>query len=123
MDCDVDMEEMVKKMIRDLRERVTNEVSEIGEFKIVYEQFPNPDKNLDITDIMLKVTKPSKIIEGHEHKRYLELVLYKLPSPYICESVVGRGSKADIIARLYDDNLPQLLVEKIIQMEREFDDI
>lgn len=117
------MEEMVKKMIRDLRERVTNEVPEIGEFKIVYEQFPNPDKNLDITDIMLKVTKPSKIIEGHEHKRYLELVLYKLPSPYICESVVGRGSKADIIARLYDDNLPQLLVEKIIQTEREFDDI
>ena len=113
------MEESVKKMIRDLRERVTDEVPEIGEFNIVYEQFPNPDKNLDITNIMLKVTKPPKSIKGHEHKRYLELVLYKLPSPYICESVVGHGSKADIIARLYDDNLSQLLLEKIIQMERD----
>ena len=114
------MEELVQKMIRDLRKRVANEVPDEGEFKIIYEEFPNPDKGLDITDIMLKVTKPPKCIEGHERKRYLELVLYKLPSPYICESIVGRGSKADIIAKLYEDNLPQYLFEKIHQMEKDF---
>lgn len=117
------MEESIMKMIRDLRARVPNEVPDVGEFKIVYEEFPNTDKGLDITDIMLKITKPPKSIEGHERKRYLELVLYKLPSPYICESIVGRGSKADIIAKLYEDNLPQYLFEKIHQMEKDFNDI
>ena len=117
------MEELVKKMVCDLRKRVANEVPDEGEFKIIYEEFPNTDKRLDITDIMLKITKPPKCIEGHARKRYLELVLYKLPSPYICESIVGRGSKADIIAKLDDANLPQLLIEKIIQMERDFKDI
>lgn len=109
-------------MIRDLRARVANEVPDEGEFKIVYEEFPNTDKGLDITDIMLKITKPPKDIERHERKRYLELVLYKLPSPYICEAVVGRGSKADIITKLYDDNLPQFLIEKIFKMERDLSD-
>lgn len=118
-----DMVESVQKMVRDLRTRAANEVPDEGEFKIVYEEFPNTDKGLDITDIMLKITKPPKGIEGHERKRYLELVLYKLPSPYICESVVGHGSKADIMAKLYDDNLPQLIIEKIIKMERDFNDI
>ena len=118
-----DMEELVKKMIRDLRERVANEVPDEGEFKIIYEEFPNTDKGLDITDVMLKITKPPKCIEGHECKRYLELVLYKVPSPYICESIIGHGSKADIVATLYDDHLPHLLIEKIIQMERDFNDI
>lgn len=117
-----DMEESVKKMIRDLRARAVSEVPDEGEFKIVYEEFPNTDKGLDITDIMLKITKPPKDIEGHERKRYLELVLYNLPSPYICESIVGRGSKADIIAKLSDDNLPQFLIEKIIKMERDLSD-
>lgn len=117
------MEELVKKMIRDLRERVANEVPDEGEFKIIYEEFPNTDKGLDITDVMLKITKPPICIEGHECKRYLELVLYKVPSPYICESIIGHGSKADIVATLYDDHLPHLLIEKIIQMERDFNDI
>lgn len=119
----LNLEESVKKMIRDLRERVANEVPDEGEFKIVYEQFPNPDKGLNVTDIMLKITKPPKNIVGHERKRYLELVLYRLPSPYICESVVGHGSKADIIAKLYDDNLSQIILEKIPKMARDLDDI
>ena len=43
------MVEFVQKMVRDLRTRAVNEVPDEGEFKIVYEEFSNTDKGLDIT--------------------------------------------------------------------------
>ena len=40
----------------------------------------------------------------------------------VCSSEKIR-EQADIIAKLYDDNLPQFILEKIPKMERDFDDI
>ena len=54
---------------------------------------------------MLKITKPPKEVEGHEKKRYLELVAYNLPSPYIAEKVIGHGTKEDILKKLKEDGL------------------
>ena len=117
------MDELIKKMVADLLTRAEREVPEYGDFKIVYEQFKNPDKDLTATDFMLKITKPPKTIEGHEKKRYLELVAYNLPSPYIAEKVIGHGNKEEILAKLKEDGLCEKIKEKLIQLSKELEDI
>ena len=119
---ELNMEMRVRKIIADLRKRVEKEVPEFGEFKIVYEEFANPDKNLDVTDIMLKVTKPPIYLEGNESERYLELVIYNT-SPYKNESVVGFGSKKDILERLDQENLVETIMERIPEMARNLNDL
>ncbi len=117
------MMNIIQKLILQLRERVPQEVPEAGEFDIVYERVSNPDRSLDVSDFMLKVTKPPKEIPGTERERYLEFVLYSRSSPYMCESVVGFGSKADILAKLHDPDLLPVLLKKIPEMERDLNDI
>ena len=116
------MDELIKKMVADLLARAEREVPEYGEFKIVHEEFKNPDKSLLATDFMLQVTKPPKNIEGHEKKRYLKLVAYNLPSPYIAEKVIGHGSKEDIIAKLKEGDLCGIIKEKLVQLSRDLED-
>lgn len=117
------MDELIKKMVADLLARAEREVPEYGDFKIVYEEFKNPDKSLFATDFMLKITKPPKEIEGHEKQRYLELVAYNVPSPYIAEKVIGRGNKEEILAQLKDNELCTKIKEKLIQLSRDLEDI
>lgn len=119
-----DMEKKVRELIADLRRRVVSEVPEFGEFEIVHEEFKNLDTSIEVTDIMLKVTKPPIGLEGNERERYLELVLYNLPTnPYKNESVVGFGLKKDILAKLDQEELVNTIMRKIPQMARDLNDI
>ena len=116
------METLIKKMIHDLREQVKEKVPEVGDFPIVYSQFVNPDKGMCVTDWMLKVTKPPKNIEPTERKRYLELVAYNLPSPYIAEKVLGSGRKADILMMLQnEDDLVRVIKDKMPNLARDLE--
>jgi len=118
------MEDLVRKMIRDLRAQVVEKVPEVGEFKVVYADFENTDKGYCVSHWMLKVTKPPKGIEGHERKRYLELVAYNLPSPYIAENVICHGDKQDILENLTDeDNLIVKILWKMPDLARDLEDI
>lgn len=109
-------------MIHELREQVKEHVPEVGDFPIVYSQFENPDKGMCVTDWMLKVTKPPKTIEPTERKRYLELVAYNLPSPYIAEKVLGFGGKSDILEMLLDeDNLVMTIKDKMPNLARDLE--
>ena len=117
------MDELIKKMVADLLARAEREVPEYGDFKIVYEEFKNPDKNLIATDFMLKITKPPKNVEGHEKKRYLELVAYNLPSPYIAEKLLEIGTKDKILAKLKENNLADIIKEKLIQLSKDLENI
>ena len=110
-------------MIAALRERVETEVPERGEFRVVSESFRNPDNRLNATDIKLKITKPPVNIEGHETRRYLELVMYNLPSPYICERVLAAGTRQEIMTALYDDHLVQKILDKLPIMEQDLQDV
>lgn len=110
---------LVQNMISELREKTERIVPEVGEFKIVYTEFHNPNPNLEVTDFILKVTKPPRSVTGHERRRYLEFVAYNVPSPYICEKVIAAGEKHEILAALDDTNLPQRLIDLIPQMERD----
>lgn len=118
------MKELIRKMICDLREQVVENVPEAGHFGIVHAEFKNPDKGMGVTDWMLKVTQPPKSLDEKEVERYLELVAYNLPSPYIAESVVGFGNKKDILKKLNDeDALIEVILEKMPKLARDLDDI
>lgn len=118
------MEELIRKMIRDLLEQIDEKVPEVGQFKIVYSDFKNPDKGMCVTDWMLKITQPPKSVDPTETERYLELVAYNLPSPYIAESVVGFGNKKDILKKLNDeDALIEVILNKMPKLARDLDDI
>lgn len=117
------MDELIKKMVDDLLARAEREVPEYGDFKIVYEEFKNPDKSMIATDFMLKITKPPKEIEGHEKQRYLELVAYNVPSPYIAEKIIGHGTKEDILNKLKEEDLCKVIKEKLIKLSRDLEDI
>ena len=118
------MEELILKMILDLREQVMEKVPEVGRFKIVYAAFKNPDKGYRVSDWMLKVTQPPNEIDPSESKRYLELVAYNLPSPYIAEKVIGSGLKQDILKLLQDETaLVANIRERIPALARDLEDV
>ena len=118
------MEELVRKMILDLREQVVEKVPEVGEFKIVYAQFENLDKAYRVTHWMLKVTQPPKKLDPTETERYLEFVACNRPSPYVAESVVGFGNKHTIMSVLLDeDTLIAKILEKMPNLARDLEDI
>lgn len=120
----VTMEEKIRKMIRDLRRQTEEIVPEVGRFGIVYSQFPNNDKGVIVTDWMLKVTQPPTNVDPSEKKRYLELVAYNLPSPYIAEKVLAHGEKQAILSALLDeDGLVAKIKEKMPQLARDLEDI
>lgn len=114
------MEELIRKMIADLRKQVAEKVPEVGEFPVVYERYENPDKSLDLSHIILKVSDVS--VKGSEDKRYLEIAVVNYPSPYGSESVVGYGTTQDILDRLQEEALANDIVKKIHKMERELED-
>lgn len=118
------MEEKIRQMIRDLRRQTEEIVPEVGRFGIVYSQFPNEDQCMIVTDWMLKVTQPPTNVDPSEKKRYLELVAYHLPSPYIAEKVLVHGEKQAILSALLDeDGLVAKIKEKMPQLARDLEDI
>lgn len=115
------LETSTKKIIKDLLARAEREVPEYGGFKLVYEEFKNPDKNLHATDFMLKISKPQGASD--EKLRFLEAVAYDLPKPYISERVLASGNKEDILKALQDKELEQKLVETFKTLSKNLEDI
>lgn len=105
------MEEHIQKMVKDLFKRAEREVPEYGDFKVVFEEFKNPDKSLCASDFLLKIVKPPKNIEGNEKLRNLELVAYKLPSPYMAERLLASGSKEEILKQLQSEDMLRKIKE------------
>lgn len=118
------MEELIRKMIRDLREQTIESVPEVGLFKMVYVGVENPDKGYRVTHWMLKVIPSPEEIDETLKKRYLELVAYNLPSPYIAEKVIRSGNKQDIVDALQDeDTLVAEISMKMPKLARDLEDI
>ena len=117
------MDDHIKKMVHDLFARAEREVPEYGDFKVVFEEFKNPDKSLCATDFMLKIVKPSKNIKDHEKIRNLELVAYKLPTPFMAERVIASGTKYDILKQLQDDKIFEKIKDGIKSLSYNLQDI
>lgn len=103
-------EEKIQKMVKNLLARAEREVPEYGDFKSVYEEFPNTDKSITATDFMLKINKP--LTKGSEKMRNLVAVAYDIPHPYKTEQTIVHGTKKEVLDALKSEDLPSKL-EKI----------
>ena len=115
------LESYTDKMVEKLFARAEREVPEYGAFKLVYEEFKNPDKNLKATDFMLKISKPENA--PNEKFRFLEAVAYDLPTPYIAQRVLASGDKAEILNALKDSNLKKELPQILKNLSEELENI
>ncbi len=104
------LEEKIQKTVKNLLARAEREVPEYGDFKSVYEEFPNTDKSITATDFMLKINKP--LTKGSEKMRNLIAVAYDIPHPYKTEQTLTHGTKQEILDALRSNDLPKKL-EKI----------
>ena len=113
------MKELLKKMIIGLRKQVDEKLPEEGEFPVVYEREDVSAMKIGLSHVILKVTPV--MAKGGEKERFLELGAVNHPFPYGAESVVGLGTKQDIIARLQDEALLEELVEKVKKLADDID--
>ena len=105
------MKELLQKMIVSLRKQVEEKVPEAGAFPVVYEREDVSAMMVGLSHLILKVSHVA--LPGSEDERFLELGAVNYPSPYGAETVVGYGKTKDILARLQDDTLLDVLIEKV----------
>lgn len=113
--------EEVQKMVQNLSARAEREVPEYGNFKEVFEIVPNKDKNARALGYALKIRKP--LIKGDEKLRGLEAVVYDSRSDYMCERVIAKGSKEDILKALQDKDLVNKLEVAYVELSKNLEDI
>ena len=105
------LEELLKKMISNLLKQVEEKVPEKGAFPVVYEREDVTEMKIGLSHLILKVSNVP--LEDSKDERYLELAAVNYPSPYGAESVVGFGYTKDILARLQEDGLLEVLMKKV----------
>ena len=115
------MKQHIEKMIKDVCKRAEREVPEYGDFKMVYEEFKNPDEALCATDFMLKVVKPN--LKGYEKVRNLELVAYKLPLPYKADRIIATGTKEEILEKLKSSELNSEIETAVKELSKCLEDV
>ena len=115
------LEDFSSKIVDKLYARAEREVPEYGSFKLVYEDFKNPDKNMQATDFMLKISKPKDLQD--EKARALEAVAYDLPSQYIVERVLAVGNKKEILSALKNPKLKTELPQVFKDLSKHLEDI
>ena len=85
-----------------------------GSFGAVYTEYKVNDKNLCLTDILLKVEPLPEHLHSTDNQRYLTIVGYKLPTPIKCSQILCKGTKDEILHILRSESLiPR--IEAIIQ--------
>ena len=117
------MEELIRKMVRDLREQAEEKLPEAGEVGVIRSEFENPDGGYCATTYILKINQPPKELDEMQRERYLELYAYHRPSSYAAGSVMLFGYTKDILARLRDeDGLVAEIRETIHNLDRNLED-
>lgn len=114
-----ELRDLLQKMVLSLQKQVEEKVPATGTFEVVYEREEVTNLHLGLSHIILKVTNVS--IKGSEDERYLDIAGVNYPSPYGCVSTIGFGHTPDIIARLKEDGLVDLLERKVKYLADEID--
>ena len=112
-----ELRDLLEKMIQSLQKQVEEKVPEAGKFEVVYEREEVKDMRLGLSHLILKVTAVG--VKGEEDKRYLDFAGVNYPSPYGCVCTVGFGYKQDIIAKLKEEGLLDLLEKKVHYLAEE----
>lgn len=114
-----ELRDLLQKMVLSLQKQVEEKVPATGAFEVVYEREEVTNLHLGLSHIILKVTNVR--IKGSEDERYLDIAGVNYPSPYGCVSTIGFGHTPDIIARLKEDGLVDLLEKKVKYLADEID--
>lgn len=114
------IDELIKKMVEELRVKAKS-VPDFGKFGVVWSEFENKDKAIDATHCLLKIS-PAKY-EGAETERFLEVAAIKRGTQYGAESVIGYGSTKDVLDKLNERGIEQIIKEKFINLAKDLEDI
>lgn len=115
------MDELIKKMVADLKPKAKEKVSSYGEFDVVWEEIENKDKSLNATHFLLKISDTG--VKGAENKRYLEAAAVIRGSQYGAESVICVGNKKEILDKLNEQGIEQIIKEKFIRLAKDLENI
>jgi hypothetical protein len=85
----------------------------------VYEREDVSDLHIGLSHLILKVCNVQYV--GRETERFLEFAAVNYPNPYGAETVVGFGSTQDILARLKEEGLVDVLVKKVSKLAEDID--
>lgn len=110
-------------LINDIIEKVERLVPETGGFDTVYSEYKNIEKDLCLTDVMLKVEAVPAFLDSERNQRYLTCVGYKLPIPIKSTLTMKKGTKSEILAFLRDEISAERISEKILQLDYNLQDV
>ena len=115
------MLELVKKHFNQIKLRAEREVPEYGDFISVYERFSNPNKDLKVSDFVIKIVKPPQNIANNEKIRNLEIVAYNLPSSYKASAIIATGTKDELLKKLDEDNICQEIEQALKSLAKDLE--
>ena len=98
------LQEIIQQLVFDLRERVSTEVPERGDFHVIYveHELTAPDRTLSY--FMLRVDPMPAGMQHDDVTRCLTAVGYHPSLPYQSKRTVQYGTKQEIIDLLEDEN-------------------
>lgn len=115
----IDIHELVSILIS----KVESMIPEVGDFKAVYSECKVEDRNLCLTDILLKVEPLLEHLHSAPNKRYLTIVGYKLPTPIKCSQILYKGTKEEILHLLQSECLISRIETIIQRLNDNLDDV
>lgn len=95
-----ELQAKVELMVSDLLIKIEQSVPDRGIFPMVYSEFKNTDREMCLTDVMLKLQSLPEHLPNYETDRWLELVGYKLPAPFKATRIMFKGTKQQVIQYL-----------------------
>mgnify|MGYP006873138086 CR=1 FL=1 len=117
-------QQLMKEMIAALKPKIDKNVPEKVDYKnVVYTEFQNPDRTLDVALFRLKVTQnPNKYDDGF-NRYFLDFAGYPKGNPYFCEYCIASGTKQEILEKLNLDTLPERLIGLMPKIAYDLNDI
>lgn len=116
-------QDQIKKLLKDLRNKIDQSVPEEGSFPMVYSEFRNSDKELCLTDVLLKFRPIPNYLPDHETQRWLEVVGYKLPAPYSSTMIIFKGTTKETLRYLSQPDAERKIINVIPQLDFNLRDI
>lgn len=113
----------METLIAELRSRVEAEVPDRGDFKPLSARIKNPDPDIRLTHITLRVIPLPKGIEGYETKRCLEIAGIRVPLPYQSSRTILYGDKQQLIEKLDEEGLAETLISQARLLAEDLSDL
>lgn len=114
------LDELIKNMVEELRVKA-KDVPEFGKFDVVWSEFENKDTAINATRCILKISPVEYV--GAETERFLKLAAVKSDSPYGAERVLGFGTTKEVVDKLNERGIEQIIKEKFIKLAKDLEDV